>query len=296
MIIDNIAKQTFSGAGVLQGSVNSEDITHILVTSNTAFQANDYLTVTHTPVNGQQDTVIGRTSCLALANISDLNYGESQSAQSRINALFPQTITGGSGGTVAADTDLAVFAFAVPVGDIKMGANMGRIDVMFESSQACKVSIARVVGLSTNDHVYKWSSVLPQQGSADNVEEIYLYTSSPVTDPTLLDLSLTIKTEHGENVANAQDLFGGSAVFGQVEFEGPKYVVLGWRAPDDLEKRVTYNVTGTSASNFQVIFKSVSRDFDRVRKAISHESYRLERSLANKSTSHARAIAASYKR
>jgi len=248
-VINTIAKFTALN-GSNSASANNQDFTHVLVTMDRAPASTDYLQVQFMPIRGKTVNIVNRIPLLALASISDINNGHSNALQAALNALTT--------------TDYIGYAFAIPVGVLKLRAVPGTLEFSIETGSAADVSLACVnLGSSGRpDHWLEWKIINLMSGQVDRCAELYGYVATAVVDPSGSDLSFQVTTGKGQSIANAMDVFGATAVFGKIEAEAPRYAVSLFQC-DQVEEAVSWNITGTTTGWF-VVACCVGRDFDRV--------------------------------
>ena len=231
--------------------LTDQNVNYLIVTkagsSAVSWSSDDYLTVTLKSPYHTSEVLVNRVPMQALAGISDIENGMSEPLQAVIG-----TATGVSGLSTS-------IACGVRLGCLKMRANESKLEVLYENGAASSnISVAAVFNDDGTDHFVKTLETSVLKDSEGDVDKIYLFKTTAVTNWNGEALNVLITGNHGSFLANAMDVYGATAVLGQIEGQAGEQVVQIFDSADGLHDSVDFQITGTT-TNYSVITQSVCR-------------------------------------
>lgn len=253
-VIHNIIPKGSIAASSSETNVlTDQDINGLIVSaagaSTLSWNASDFLTVSLKSPYHTTEVLVNRVSLIALAGISDHENGMSIGLQDAIAGVTT--------------TDFTSIALGVPLGCLKMRPTDSKLEVTIESGATKTYSVAGYFNDDDTDHMVKTLETSVLKDTEGDVDKIYLFKSSDVTDWSAESLNILITGDQGSYLCNAMDAFGYTAVMGEIEAEAPRRIVKIFDNADGVHDNVDFQITGTT-TNYKIITRSVIRDRQRV--------------------------------
>lgn len=276
----NLIDTTMAAGGTETVKYGMADVTALVVGKSNDFVADDFLTVSLTSPLHKRKVLVNRISLRTLAAVSDIRAGHSRALQEEIQGLTGATV------------DMDNYGALVDLGMLRMRPSNSELTVTLEAGVADDYVVVAAQYDEGPDYVRSWHETPVLSDTFARCEELYLVTSSGVTDPAAVAGSILVESHYGSFLTTIHGLAVCTATIGRIEAIAPQFAFLLHKNFDAVVGSVRCSITGLATpSNWTLVSCTREHDFQRVSRGTMEKVADVQRRLAGLEVSEQRALA-----